>query len=436
MHPRAAWSAGHAKGDSATHCVCVRRLLRRSIALHPRLYRSFGLSLSHVRKCGSMVVAWTPEQLAKLGEVLEESVKAGDSDAYRVSEEELRDLEPQLSSQALGAVVCPNEAVVEPFLIPIGYAESARRHGAELRLGTEVTSVARREQLWQLGTGRATATASGRSCPGELLVPAAQAAAPPAEVGHVLAHAVVNCAGLYGDRLESLRLGGAEPPFHVTPRKGQFLVFESDVELEHILEVVPTQFTKGVIVWSTVYGNVVVGPTATDQPSKTDRSTDAETVDSLKAWAVQAVPALKDARVVGTYSGLRPATEFRDYQIKCHASERWVTVGGIRSTGLSACSGIGEYVVDMLEALAPRELEGQPAPQRDISGVSAMKQRPVQPRCRCPLEAAPSLAQLAEDYRRSGDGTVEVYGRRWRVTHPLSSFGMETYTGRQAGVTS
>jgi L-2-hydroxyglutarate oxidase LhgO len=41
----------------------------------------------------------------------------------------------------------------------------------------------------------------------------------------------------------------------------------------HIIEPVPTQFTKGVIVFTTVYGNVVVGPTAVDQPDKEDRST-------------------------------------------------------------------------------------------------------------------------------------------------------------------
>ena len=53
-----------------------RQLLRRSIRLHPVIYRSFGLSASgcgdgdgdgdggggHVRKSGSLVVAWTQEE--------------------------------------------------------------------------------------------------------------------------------------------------------------------------------------------------------------------------------------------------------------------------------------------------------------------------------------------------------------------------------------
>jgi len=425
---------GHT-GYDAPEGSLERRLLRRAISLHPALYRSFGMGMSHCRKCGSLVVAWTPAQLSALDAVLQENVNAGDMDAYRVNAEELRDLEPALSRAALGAVVCPNEAVVEPFLIPIGYAESARRHGAELLLSTEVTSVERQDGVWRIGIGKSALVVDGRSKPGELLVQPLKEAAAPSEAETVSARCVVNCAGLWGDELEAMRLGGGEPPFHVTPRKGQFLVFDTDVEVEYILETVPTQFTKGVIVWSTIYGNVIVGPTATNQTNKADRSTDEETINNLKAWAVKAVPALKDAKVLGTYSGLRPATEFRDYQIKAHPEERWITVGGIRSTGLTACCAIGEYVMEMVE-----DMDGAPQPdrlpERPMLGVSGAKKRLVQARSRINLEPVPSLAELAADFRSSGDGTVLVYGRRWLVSHPLSSFGMESYSGKQGGVTS
>jgi glycerol-3-phosphate dehydrogenase len=54
-----------------------RQLLRRSIRLHQNLYRSFGLSHQHVRKSGSLVVAWTTEELDKLSSVLQENRQAG-----------------------------------------------------------------------------------------------------------------------------------------------------------------------------------------------------------------------------------------------------------------------------------------------------------------------------------------------------------------------
>jgi hypothetical protein len=50
-------------------------------------------------------------------------------------------------------------------------------------------------------------------------------------------------------------------------------------------------------------------------------------------------------------------------------------------------------------------------------------------------QKVPSLAELSKDFKahlqkQAGatlSGTVELYGRRHRVTHPISSFGMETY---------
>jgi glycerol-3-phosphate dehydrogenase len=48
---------------------------------------------------------------------------------------------------------------------------------------------------------------------------------------------------------------------------------------------------------------------------------------------------------------LRAATEHGDYQIHVHADQRYVCVGGIRSTGLSASMGIAEYVVEQLQAI-------------------------------------------------------------------------------------
>ena len=94
-----------------------RRLLQRSIRIHQNLYRSFGLSLTgkHVRKCGSLIVAWTEEELAQLPHIVQENRDAGDTEAILLEREELLDLEPALSSDALGAVFCPREAVVEPW---------------------------------------------------------------------------------------------------------------------------------------------------------------------------------------------------------------------------------------------------------------------------------------------------------------------------------
>jgi glycerol-3-phosphate dehydrogenase len=60
------------------------------------------------------------------------------------------------------------------------------------------------------------------------------------------------------------------------------------------------------------------------------------------------MPALMREEVTALYAGLRPATEHSDYQIRLHAEQRYVCAGGIRSTGVSGCMGIAEYVLELL----------------------------------------------------------------------------------------
>ena len=58
------------------------------------------------------------------------------------------------------------------------------------------------------------------------------------------------------------------------------------------------------------------------------------------------------------YAGLRPATEFKDFQIRNHEGRHYITVGGIRSTGLSAALGIAAHV----ERLAGLTLDAPSTP--------------------------------------------------------------------------
>ena len=60
------------------------------------------------------------------------------------------------------------------------------------------------------------------------------------------------------------------------------------------------------------------------------------------------MPRLLEEEVTASYAGLRAAIDRSDYLIEVSPSLRYVLVGGIRSTGLSAAMGIAEHVVDLL----------------------------------------------------------------------------------------
>jgi glycerol-3-phosphate dehydrogenase len=123
--------------------------------------------------------------------------------------------------------------------------------------------------------------------------------------------------------------------------------------VRHIVLAVPTAVSKGVLVSPTVFGNVMVGPTAEDVPSKADTSSTAAGLAYLVAETDRILPALLDFDLTAVYVGLRAATEHADFQIAFE--DGYACVGGIRSTGLSASMAIAEHVREGLELeAAPR----------------------------------------------------------------------------------
>lgn len=161
----------------------------------------------------------------------------------------------------------------------------------------------------------------------------------------IKARIVINCAGNYGDIVENLCDGGSRTSdFIITPRKGQFAVLEKGAasDVRFIILSVPTDRTKGVLVSRTIFGNVIIGPTAEDQRDREEATIDQQIIEQIFQSGTEMIPSLQQRHIVGTYAGLRPASQYRDYQIG--ASRGWITVGGIRSTGLSASMGIGEEV--------------------------------------------------------------------------------------------
>ena len=166
--------------------------------------------------------------------------------------------------------------------------------------------------------------------------------------------------------------------FTIQPRKGELIVFDKLARplLSSIILPVPTARTKGVLVAPTVFGNVLVGPTAQDVTDRSEVSTSAAGLAALVAAGRQILPPLEHEEVTATYAGLRAATEHRDYQVSLHG--RYVRVAGIRSTGLTASLGIAEHVAGLL-----REAGLQLLPRADAGGGS---------RRECPIWVRPDRA--------------------------------------------
>jgi glycerol-3-phosphate dehydrogenase len=293
------------------------RLLRRGSAL---LTDYAGLAGIPVERTGALLVAWTAEQERELP-AIEQRARQNSCDRVRpVTAAELYRREPHLGPGALAALEIPDESVICPWTTPLAYATEAVRAGVRLMLGTRVTGAQAGGDGHLLSTTRGTLR--GRW--------------------------VVNAAGLHSDRVDAM-LGG-DGGFAIRPRRGELIVYDKLARplLGSILLPVPTAQSKGVLVAPTVYGNVLLGPTAQDIDDRGDTATTAEGLASLIAAGRQILPRLPDEEVTATYAGLRAATEHRDYQIRVDAARRYACAAGIRSTGLSASLGIAEHVVGLM----------------------------------------------------------------------------------------
>ena len=191
-----------------------------------------------------------------------------------------------------GSLSVPGESVTDPVLYTRALAAAAAELGAELRTGARVVAL--------------------RPVPGGL-------EAEDSGGSRVRARVVVNCAGLHAD--EVARLAG-DDSFEIYPRKGEFVVFDppDGRPLEQILLPVPTARTKGVLVFPTLDGKIVAGPTAVDQEDKDDWSVRPEAAAEILPKAVAMHPPLDGAEPIASYAGLRPAGRGVNYAIGASAA--------------------------------------------------------------------------------------------------------------------
>ncbi|MFF9019797.1 FAD-dependent oxidoreductase [Streptomyces eurythermus] len=302
-------------GFDATPGTLEARLVREGHTLLGAYAARTGIPVERV---GALLVAWDGEQLAALPRLARKAEDNGCHDTALLGPEELYAREPHLGPGALGALHVPGESVICPWTTTLAYATQAVRAGTDLHLNTAVRDVAR-DGGHRLTTSRGT----------------------------LYARHLVNAAGLHADTLDRA-LGHDD--FTVTPRRGQLLVYDKFARplVRHILLPVPTALGKGVLVAPTVHGNVLLGPTAEDLHDKHATESTAEGLAALREKGRRVLPALVEEEVTAVYAGLRAATGHEDYRITAHPGQAYVTVGGIRSTGLTASMAIAAHVTGLL----------------------------------------------------------------------------------------
>ena len=266
----------------------------------------------------ALVVAWNDEQLGKLDAILQKGLGNGVKELDLLTHEQIKKREPNLSLDAKGAILVHGESLIDPWSAPLAYVKKGINCGGKIAFSHEVKGGHHNGKYWELQTSQKP----------------------------INAKVIINAAGLYGDIVDKIK---GTQDFKIIPRKGQFVIFDETAYnlINSIILPVPTKRTKGVVITKTAFGNILVGPTAEDQESRTDSQTVKETLEDLKNKAFHMLPALKNHKVTATFAGLRPASDEAYYRVSINDEKNWITAGGIRSTGLTSSLGLAKHIFEL-----------------------------------------------------------------------------------------
>lgn len=274
---------------------------------------------------GSLVLCFEDKDREALRHLYEQGCKNGVEGLCILEAEEVRQMEPHISREVKAALYAPSGGIVCPFGMTIALAENACGNGVEFRLNTEVQSIGKQAGGYRVETTN----------------------------GFFDSKVVINAAGVYADILHNMV---SAKKLHITPRKGEYCLFDKAVGpyVGHTVFQLPTRYGKGVLVTPTVHGNLLIGPTAQDIEDREGVDTTAQGLLSVLqkgGFSVEQVPA---GKVITSFAGLRAHEDCGDFVIgEAEDAPGFIDAAGIDSPGLTSAPAIGCYVAELVQKLLP-----------------------------------------------------------------------------------
>jgi L-2-hydroxyglutarate oxidase len=201
--------------------------------------------------CGKLIVATNSEEAARLDDLLARGVANGLEGLRLLEPEAMRQIEPHVGG--VRALLVPSTGITDYSAVTAKYAEIAVEHGAEVKTNAGV-----------VGFDRTSVVKSGDLKSGARPDAVGNAVVVRTRAGDFLARYVVNCAGLYSDRVA--RMAGDDPQMMLVPFRGEYydLAAARQELVRGLIYPVPDpQYPfLGVHFTRRIQGNVDAGPNA------------------------------------------------------------------------------------------------------------------------------------------------------------------------------
>lgn len=316
-----------------------------------RLYPVWAAELGFTyQRNGSLVLAFSDEELVSIRVLVERAVRNGVEGVRELSADEVRRLEPEVSAQVKGALLAETGAICDPYEVALACLEQAATRGVSVGFNERVCSIERAS--FEGRPGFRVSTLSGLSCD---------------------ARVVVNAAGVFADDINNMV---SSRRLHITARRGEYCLYDTDKGglFSHTMFQAPSSVGKGVLVTPTVHGNLLVGPNAIDQESKTSVATSLEGLQFVLESAAKTWPALDKRGIITNFAGLRAVGFQGDFVIgEPDDAPGFFNIACFDSPGLTSAPAVAVDVAGRIAAsLSVGKCESLSVAQPRMRAFSAM----------------------------------------------------------------
>ena len=285
----------HAGYDPAPGSLKARFNVEGS-KLYPRWADELGFSY---QRNGSMVLAFSEDELASVRMLVDRARANGVEGVRLLDGAGVRELEPHAGPRACGGLVAETGAICDPYEVALRAAEQAALHGTAFRFNERVVRIARLdgEAAAALDDDTEAPRPRRRRAPLRYLLETSSGA-------RYAARAVVNAAGVFADEINNAVSGRK---LRIVARRGEYCLYDADFGglFRHTMFQAPSAAGKGVLVTPTVHGNLLIGPNAVEQASKTDLSTSEEGLRFVLDKARSTWPDAGTRGMIANFAGLR-----------------------------------------------------------------------------------------------------------------------------------
>ncbi len=226
------------------------------------------------RRCGSLMVSCGEKSDKVLQKKFQVGTDCGEPGLRMVSGEEAAEILPGLGSGVSCGLYAPSAGITDPWQLCYAAYENARANGCEVSLNTKLLAI-RRDR-------------------GEYLLETTQ--------GEFSARSVINCAGLFADRVHEMLFS---PSVRIFPQGADYLVLDRDSAELPVIFQQETEDGKGLTAVPTIGGTVMLGPTERDCEEELS-AVSASGMEEIIARQQDILPGLNSGNVIRRFAAVRP----------------------------------------------------------------------------------------------------------------------------------